>query len=222
MKKLILSAFLFSLTSAVFADPYAQIQSGTVVNVILASPSDYFDPTYTWVDVLNVTPQPQTGWNYNGTTFSPPGVPNDAYGNTVTFSTDGTYDYYAVAGYPTIQVSHGTSQAVPYLAMAKQENLTLAQAAVQQYTTGRYSLDVRYNLSVIERLAADSGLINRDAYVKQLFTWAQSVVTYGITYMATVQAMTDPAAIAATVPNFTTLTSSDPLVTPQGALAISN
>jgi hypothetical protein len=52
---------------------YAQIQSGIVVNMIIAQATDYFDPTYTWVDLTNLycidgTPI-QIGCTYDGTNF---------------------------------------------------------------------------------------------------------------------------------------------------------
>ena len=57
------------------ADLYAKIQNGTVVNVQLDMSTDAFDPSFTWVDVTSVSPQPQIGWTYNGTTFTNPSPP---------------------------------------------------------------------------------------------------------------------------------------------------
>lgn len=54
---------------------YALIQSGIVVNTIIADPSDPEDPSYLWVDITSVTPQPGIGWSYNGSTFTPPAAP---------------------------------------------------------------------------------------------------------------------------------------------------
>ena len=59
---------------------------GTVVNTILASPTDQFDLNFTWVDMTNLTPTPGIGWTYNGTNFitppQPPVLPlNQQYDN---------------------------------------------------------------------------------------------------------------------------------------------
>jgi hypothetical protein len=41
---------------------YAVILNGIIVNTILASPSDYFDPQYTYVIITNYNPLPGVGW----------------------------------------------------------------------------------------------------------------------------------------------------------------
>lgn len=200
---------------------YAQISSGTVVNVIIADSGDYFDPAFTWVDVTSTTPQPQINWTYDGMTFTPPGLAVTAYGQQVTMTTDGVTDTYHVDGvnYP---FSHGTLQAVAYLAITISVNLHRFQAALQSFVSARYSTDIRLNMHAIHTLAVNNSLTNRAAYIEQLFTWAQSIVTYATTYMGTVNALTNPTTVASTTWDFSSLASSDPLVTPQGALAISN
>ena len=148
---------------------------------------------------------------------------NDAYGHTVSMTTDGVTDTYLVGGATEYQFPAGTSQDVVYLSIAQQFNLAQAQAAVQAFVNSRYSLETRFNLMAIWNLCnGNILLLNRTAYVKQIFTWAQAVVTYAATYMATINAMTDPAVVAATTPNFSTLISSDPLVNPVAAIQINN
>lgn len=57
---------------------WALIQSGSVVNLVWALDTDYQDPTYTWVDITSMSPQPAIGWTYSGGTFtSPPSPPID-------------------------------------------------------------------------------------------------------------------------------------------------
>lgn len=54
---------------------WALIQSGYVVNMVWALTTDYQDPSYVWVDVTSLTPQPGVGWSYDGNSFSPPPPP---------------------------------------------------------------------------------------------------------------------------------------------------
>lgn len=58
-------------------DIYAKIQGGSVINTELVDSSDSsnLDPTFTWVDITSITPQPGIGWTYNGTTFTAPAPP---------------------------------------------------------------------------------------------------------------------------------------------------
>jgi hypothetical protein len=51
---------------------YALIQNGIVVNTVNAQSTDTQDPTYIWVDITTISPQPGIGWNYNGTVFTAP------------------------------------------------------------------------------------------------------------------------------------------------------
>lgn len=43
---------------------------GTVVRVQIINSTDYMDPTFTWVDITNLSPQPFEWCSYNGTNFS--------------------------------------------------------------------------------------------------------------------------------------------------------
>jgi hypothetical protein len=53
---------------------FAQIISGTVANVAIASASANL-PTGVWVRVDTLTPQPAIGWAYNGSVFTAPSAP---------------------------------------------------------------------------------------------------------------------------------------------------
>jgi hypothetical protein len=53
---------------------YAKIQNGIVINMQIASSSDYFDPTYVWVDVDSIQciedgSPVQINCTYDGTNF---------------------------------------------------------------------------------------------------------------------------------------------------------
>lgn len=55
---------------------FAQIEANIVVNTIVASPIDIFDPSYIYIDVTNITcadgSPVQIGCSYDGTTFNSP------------------------------------------------------------------------------------------------------------------------------------------------------
>ena len=51
---------------------YALIQSGVVVNTVVAEDGDAKDNAYPWVDVTNVDPRPSHNWTYDGNTFTDP------------------------------------------------------------------------------------------------------------------------------------------------------
>jgi hypothetical protein len=55
---------------------YAKILNGIVVNMQIATSTDYFDPTYVWVvittQVCTDGSAVQTGCTYDGTNFNPP------------------------------------------------------------------------------------------------------------------------------------------------------
>lgn len=57
------------------ADLYAKISSGVVVNTQICESTDVFNPSFIWVDLTSINPQPGIGWTYNGTTFIAPTLP---------------------------------------------------------------------------------------------------------------------------------------------------
>jgi len=56
---------------------YAKILNGVVVNMQICQPTDYFDPSFVWVQITTqvctdgITP-PQIGCTYDGTNFTAP------------------------------------------------------------------------------------------------------------------------------------------------------
>lgn len=208
---------------------YAQINNNIVINVVeldnIANLSNIQkdqngNPFQYVIEIEDLSPMPGIGWVYNGTVFSPSSVPDDAYGNVVTFSTDTIIDTYTSNGiaYP---FPAGTPQAQVYLSIAMSENLNLFQSAVQAFVDSHYSLEVRFNFNAIYILAVQNGLTNRAAYITQLFTWAQNVVTYCTNYVTEVKALTDPNVISETEWDFSQI-SADPLVTTAAAILISD
>lgn len=160
----------------------------------------------------------------------------DSYGRTVVLQGDGltyiitnpdrsTVSIQFSSGTPLVQVYSAINAMEPPtlpLGQAITKNIAMAQAAVQAFIDGQYSLETRFNLMAIYNLAVKNGLTNRAAYVDQLFTWAQSVVESAASYVTTVMAMTDAATVASTSPDFSSLIASDPKLTAVAAIAISN
>lgn len=165
---------------------------------------------------------------------------NDMYGRTVVLTSDDVNDSYLVtnADSTTLTVSFptGTSQTIVYSAInslsppVSEQSLPLAMAtaisnftvAINQFIALRYAMDVRLNLIGIYINATLNSLPNRQAYIGTLLTWQNSVLVYSATYIATVQAQTSAAAVAALTWNFSTLSSTDPLVTAIAALQINS
>lgn len=200
---------------------YARISNGIVLDVQLLDDVSQQDPAFIWVDLSAVNPHPEVGWSYDGVNFIHPGLPNDAYSNKVTFSTNGVKDTYVIDGSAAYQFPAGTPQPAAYLAIAKKENLLQFQSEVQEYVGARYSLDVRFNLNALYQLSLQQGLTNRAAYITQLFTWAQGIVTYASTYTSSVMAMTKGSDIAAAKFDSTQMPV-DPLVSSMTAIGILN
>lgn len=200
------------------------ISSYTVENIVLMNlETDPKDPNYIWDNVTSVHPIPEVGWTFitDGVYEAPtPMYPNDAYGNAISFDTDGVYDYYTPNGYAAVRVPAGTSQAVAYVGIAKSVNLAKFQEAIAAFVESRYSTFVRLNLIGIYNNAVARLLLNRKAYVGQLLTWQDDVISYASTYSTSIQALTNQNTIAATTWNFSTLQSGDPLISPLAAIQI--
>lgn len=146
---------------------------------------------------------------------------NDAYGHTVSMATDGTTDIYLVGGSIEYSFPAGTSQNVAYLSLAINANLLLAKAAAQDYIQSRYSRDAQIQLLVLYLAAQRGGLTNRANYIAQLLTWLNSIIAVLGAYVAQVQALTDPAVVAATTIDMSQFPT-DPSVTMLGAVTINS
>lgn len=150
---------------------------------------------------------------------------DDVFGRTVTMTTSGAYDYYLVGGSIEFVFATGTSEAAAYLSMAKQTQIARAQLALQTFILDRYPLETRWSLLALlndANSAANILLVNRRAYIQQIFTWTRTVITYAAAYMASINAMSDPATIRDTRWDFSALAASDPAITPLAAVAIGN
>lgn len=149
-------------------------------------------------------------------------ITSDAYGHTVSFSTDGTYDTYVVGGTRAYTFAHGASDNTVGLSIAIQENFLIFNNAISDFIGARYPLDIRSRLTILY-LATQTNilLINRLAYLKQLLTWVNSISAYAATYIANVQAQTSPA-IVVTLTFDSSQFSADPGVTVLGAMSIAN
>lgn len=201
---------------------YAKIYNGSIVNIQEQDEVDAQDPAFVWIDISNLSPQPAIGWLYDGSSFSAPGLPAEAYGRSVSFSTDNVHDTYKLSDGSLFIVPAGTPQAAVYVKMAIQGNLLEFQAAVHDFVNSKYSLDVRFNFNAMYILAQQNNFANRMVYIEQLFTWAQAVVAYCAVYSGAVSALTDPVVIKATVWNFANIQIPDPLVSPLVAVGIMN
>lgn len=203
---------------------FAQISGGKVLNTIILDDlklSSLFSEGYdNFVDITSVSPQPSVGWLYDGANFKATAFPNDGYGSTVSFSTNGTTDYYSLSSGNTYSFPHGTPQNSVYLAMAIKENISKSQYAIQAFVVSRYSLETRFSFNALYNISLAAGLTNRTAYIMRLFTWASTIIAYAATYVASVQAMTDIPTIVATTPDLGSFVSSDPLLTPVAAIQI--
>jgi hypothetical protein len=226
MNKILLILCLISLK--VFADTYVKIDATSsphlVVDTVVASSGDTFDPNYTWTDIQGYTPMPEIGWTTtDDVNFTHPGLPYDSYGHTVTMSTVGPYDVYVDSlGYKG-KVTHGSASDAAYLSIAIQDNLALTSASAEAFVQSRYSDSTRLNLIGLVLNAQLTGSFpNRLNYLSPLLTWQSSVISYLNTYVTGVQALTGASAVAATGPNFTPYIATDPLITPLGAIAIPN
>lgn len=165
---------------------------------------------------------------------------NDAYGRTITLSTDGVTDTYTATNpdttFITVAFPTGTALTIVYASLnslappVNQQSLVVATGtaiaaftnALNQFIAIHYTTDTRLNLLGIYNNAVVNSLTNRQAYIGQLLTWQNSVLAFAATYIATVQAQTTPSAVAALTWNFSTLASTDPLVTAVAALQINS
>jgi hypothetical protein len=146
---------------------------------------------------------------------------NDAYGRTVSFSTDGTTDSYTVGESQVFNFPAGTPTDAAYLGIAIGKNIEIFQAAVSDYALNAYSYADRFTLLALYHTAQAAGLTNRQAYIFQVMLWAEAVTAYALSYISAVKALTDPTIVVATAPDFSTITPQDPLITPLAAMAIS-
>lgn len=148
---------------------------------------------------------------------------DDVFGRSVSMTSSGGYDYYLVGGSFEFVFPTGTSENAAYLSMAKQTQLSRFQAAMQAFVLDRYPLETRWGfIALLNDANQNILLINRRAYIQQIFTWTKAIITYSATYAASINAMSDPATIAGTSWDLSTLAASDPMITLIAAVQIGN
>ena len=151
-----------------------------------------------------------------------PVIPNDIYGDTISLTTDGTNDYYLVNNLTQFIFPVGTSQTTAYLAISIAMNISNFETALNNFINSRYSMNIRLNLMGIFINAQINSLTNRQNYIAQLFPWQNSVIQYSSQYISSVSAATNITELSTINWDFTSLITSDPLITPIAALQISN
>jgi hypothetical protein len=139
-------------------------------------------------------------------------LPNDAYGHTVTMTTDGTTDTYVVGGARPYSFPTGTNIGVVYVTLAIQANLILFNNVLTDIINNHYGLETRVRWMSLYLETQFLGQPNRLAYIAQLLTWGNTISVYTAQYIAALLAMTDPTAIAATVPDFSAIEAADPKI----------
>lgn len=141
-------------------------------------------------------------------------LPNDAYGHTVTMTTDGTTDTYWVGSSIPYSFPAGTSQAAVYLSIAKQTNLAQFNNALTDFINAHYNLETRFRWMALYLEFQDNLLyINKYTYVKQLLTWGLSISVYTNVYVIAVMSLTTPEDVVAKDWDFSTFDASDPKLT---------
>ena len=206
---------------------YAKIDTSqtphVIVDVVVAQPSDTFVPNFTWTDITSYNPPPQIGWTTtDDVNFTHPGLPFDAYGNSVSMQTVGGNDVYKSSAGFLASVPTGTSSAPAYLSLAIQANISKFTDLLNTFIDQHYDQRTIQRLQGVSWNAQRKNLTNRLAYLSPLFDWQDSVIAYAGTYIAGVKALTDPSVVATTTPDFSSLAASDPLISGVTALGIPN
>lgn len=149
-------------------------------------------------------------------------ITNDVYGHSVTMTTDGTIDTYVVGGSLTYTFPAGTSDAVVSLTLAIQANILMFMAQFNDFMNNHYTVEIRVRLIGLY-LATQGDILhtNRFAYLGQLMTWTKAVSAYATSYIATLNAQTDPNVVATLMFDQTQF-AADPAITVLGAMSIPN
>lgn len=140
---------------------------------------------------------------------------NDAYGRTVVLtSSDGTTDYYLVGGSITYTFPTGTPTPAVYLSIVIQWNAVLFQNALRAYIQNLYDPSTVQLPLALQYLAARKGqMLDRAAYIAQLFDWLNAINIYATSYRTALLAMVSPATVVATAFDPTQISVADPGVT---------
>lgn len=148
---------------------------------------------------------------------------NDAYGHTVSVTTDGVSDFYLVGGAQTFSFPTGTPENTAYLAFTKTLKFQYFMADLRVFGPSQYDQQTQMNFLSLYLAAQAAGTFpNRMAYIAQLLNWLNSMSAYAAAFVLSIQAMSDPAVVAATQWNFSTFSASNPAITLLGAVSINN
>lgn len=148
-------------------------------------------------------------------------LPNDVYGHTVSMTTDSITDSYFIGETRSYTFPAGTDQSIVYLSISKAENLLLFNSNRLDYILARYSRDQQIQLMIMYEAAVKGSFSNRANYIAQILTWVNQITTYAASFVASVQAQSDPAAVTALVWDPTQF-AADPGVTMLAAIQIPN
>lgn len=128
--------------------------------------------------------------------------------------------YQPTDSYPGV----GTNINPPAITLADYQASFLAQLQLdcQNFILSRYDLPHQTSLSSIGWTGAVAGRTNQAAYCAQVLTWAGSVLQLYYTTQAVMNAAPTLAAAQAITYDFTQFAATDPLVTIQQAISITN
>jgi len=128
--------------------------------------------------------------------------------------------YQPTDSYPGI----GTNTDPPTISLATYQANFLAQLQLdcQNFILSRYDLPHQTSLSSIGWTGAVAGRTNQAAYCSQVLSWAGTVLELYYTTQAAMNAAASLAAAQAITYDFTQFIATDPLVTIQQAMGITN
>lgn len=163
---------------------------------------------------------------------APGPLPDDKYGRPISSQTDQIEDMYVFDGMGTASFPAGTkienvystieanAPMVPDIINAKSDKIVEFQIAVREYTSLYYDTQTRVSFLALFAMAKEQGLVNRAAYIAQLFTWMNSIIAYSIQFGSAVNALGDAQAVVDKQWDFSGITI--PTITLAAAIQIGN
>lgn len=122
-------------------------------------------------------------------------ITQDAYGHSVTMSTDGTTDTYVVGDTNTYLFPAGTAGNVVAAKLAVQANMIIFNAALTEFVNQHYTLETRVRWTILYMEFQLFSQPNKLAYVGQLLSWGNAISVYTAQYIGMLMALSDPAVI---------------------------
>lgn len=126
-------------------------------------------------------------------------ITTDAYGHTVTMTTDGITDTYLVGGARNYSFPAGTPDANVAISISVQANLLIFNDALTEYVNSHYTAENRLRWTTLYLEFQYFNQPNKLAYVAQLLSWGNAISTYTAVYIGTLMAKTNLSEIAAMV-----------------------